>query len=124
MTRPSKFRVWDKVKKRMGEVLVLSLNDGEVIGAQIDFGDGEAVQLLGDEVELMQFTGLHDKNGEEIYEEDIIQSRHGPLGAVYWNEGIAAFAWRHGMDWGMIEIALDQIEIIGNIHENPELIGD
>lgn len=65
--------------------------------------------------ELIQFTGLSDKNGKEIYEGDVLKTKYGHKIFFYclvnyhlWNiENILAFS---------------EIEIIGNIHENPELL--
>jgi len=69
-------------------------------------------------VVLQQFTGLKDKNGKEIYEGDIIVDsfNHCEKGKVV--ENTAEF-W-----WDFIEYGLDQaeLEVIGNIYENPELI--
>ncbi len=81
-----------------------------------------------------QFIGLKDKDGNEIYEVDIIGLK--TMQGVPWNcvisygsEDAAAFAYREKKPWGNYSVILrkeftDTIEIIGNIHENPELLGD
>lgn len=77
-----------------------------------------------------QFTGLYDCHGKEIYEGDILRFGNSPSGVceVKWNETLAAFCIRFYFenelgsrplgDWVICERS---IEIIGNIHDNPEL---
>ncbi len=74
-----------------------------------------------------QFTGLHDKNGQEIYEGDIcsLSSRIDIRVVVCWNAETAAFAARKIIDDGEISDHLfgaEMGEVIGNIYESPELI--
>src|SRR5688572_21664418 len=70
---------------------------------------------------LMQFTGLKDKNGKQIYEGDIFYSRFlGINVAVEWEEKYGQFT-ANGLEFN-VELNLNKIEIIGNIYENPELL--
>lgn len=69
---------------------------------------------------LMQFTGLSDKNGREIYEGDVVmQTNHGnpyPSAVVY---EAPAFLFSDG---SRLTTFIDEAEVIGNIHENPDLL--
>ena len=69
-----------------------------------------------------QFIGLHDKNGKEVYEGDIDEAR----GICVWVEEACRWAWQDvetGDQYGLFGIG-GKLNIIGNIHENPELLND
>lgn len=74
-----------------------------------------------DDIELIQYTGLKDKNGKEVYEGDIIQRYGEGRYTIYWHNNTAC--WRMEGFTGITksDIAL-ACEIIGNIYENPEIV--
>lgn len=72
-----------------------------------------------------QCTGLLDKNGKEIYEGDIIENERLGIHVAEWAADIAGFVFddkKGGEDWQYI-LDIGGTEIIGNIYENPELLG-
>ena len=139
MNRPIKFRAWEKWEKRMLYRGVFDIN--WYATEKNDENGCHTVRGIKPEdkteLELMQFTGLLDKNGKEIYEGDIIlhtnEEADKSPSQILWNtyEGqwqtenihaqrggqIADSEW---YDWDTSKI--DNIEVIGNIYENPELL--
>lgn len=117
MKREIKFRAWEKSEKRMisGQPL------NRVIANYYSLENNEWADL-----EIMQFTGLLDKNGKEIYEGDIVtlydpytKSQH--ITEVIWDDVNCRFAMKYTFVDFDFSIT-DEIEVIGNIYENPELI--
>ena len=124
-----KFRAWDNWRKRMSVVDRIYI-DTKGVRLYDDFG--EYWRDFRD-VELMQSTGLKDKNGKEIFEGDIITNgidivdvrNHETLGfytlvngrEVFFGHGTSIEEFEEDIE-GFTEIA----EIIGNIYENPELL--
>ena len=76
-----------------------------------------------------QYTGLTDKNRNKIFEGDICRNtRTGEVVSVAWHGTMAGFVWSkreensHLFDFGELFRAHDKYEVIGNIHDNPELL--
>jgi len=129
MTREIKFRAWNTRLKEMLEVVRLIWGKrGLESYCQKKFGFCGEV----DEVELMQFTGLKDKNGKEIFEGDIVKRT---WRLSYWESPTIEtfvvgskdcpfndYKWINEFEEDDYKILDKFVEVIGNIYENPELL--
>ncbi len=114
-----KFRAWNKEEKSMGRVLVIDFSERTITFERLS--DNKVWVDKIDNVYLVQYTGLKDKNGKEIYEGDVDERK---AVIVCGNEfGEVVVRYRNSDKDIFSEIwNLKEKEIIGNIYENPELI--
>lgn len=135
--REIKFRFWDaKYKEMKNEVTLIGLHwacdeDPEVYTTT--FGrtyksEYQTVPHYSDGA-LMQYTGLKDKNGVEIYEGDVLQSTltHKQVGKVICENAMFKSIWfKNNPSGGEYDSFLYKVvhhcEVIGNIYENPDLL--
>ncbi len=150
-----KFRAWDNVAFQMyhpGEEdnIVFALEDNGIVATDIT-QEEEEFQTLH-HLEYMQFTGLHDRNGKEIYEHDFIELHqflfdgeefeNELIGEVIYNPGACAFSltnikhegvksymgYREDEDCGSVPmfdfygLHEESFTVLGNRFENPELL--
>jgi len=135
--RKINFRAWHREKQMMCDVIAVGVMDGWV---DIMPAPDSSWTTDLDDVELMQFTGLLDKNGVEIYEGDIVTFRsmsgfecsdedyrqHGtlerPREVKYKNGEFAPREEYCEVEDGFYSWRQFDFEVIGNIHQNPDLL--
>lgn len=112
-----------------GNLQICNLKGGRDLAYIIGYTE-EATTVIVDIRTIGQFTGLHDKNGKEIYEGDIIKASHGTIHYIVYDNDLACFKavvarYNPLGEYSTLSkgwIARFNQEVIGNVHDNPELI--
>ncbi len=121
MNREIKFRAWDSSFNK----IIDEENRDYHIYLDGCLSDCMDTNLFQSEYILMQFTGLKDKNGKEIYEGDLVCIDGIYIGVVKFDD--AAYYFKSNQDtinncWLHMFVSDVSYEVIGNIYENPELL--
>lgn len=113
--REIKFRAWERKRDRMLDWDDLQMEELWAILR----GEVDALYVL------MQFTGLRDKNGKEIYEGDVVTCYDYKPAKVFFKGGsFMSYIDEHSYLELSQSSFLEDFEVIGNIYENPELLND
>lgn len=137
-TREIKFRVWHKQLKSLhhlngfikyGEGWGYKTGGDHLKFYEMSFGERGFMKVLESDIEMMQFSGLLDKNDKEIYEGDIIRSlssyNQPIIHSIIWDDDSVSFraAYQSGNS-SMSKKWIDEFqkEVIGNIYEHSDLL--
>lgn len=124
MKREIKFRAWNKKDKVMVDVAAMNFGPSGFWSLIEDAYDAEL--QLADSYELMQYTGLKDKNGREIYEGDVLdiglrnQDGKPVIAPVSYETYAAGYVLDNGGN-GIWQRLTEDCEVIGNIYEDGGL---
>ena len=133
--REHKYRAWHIIQKRMysaeemGKDQLTLMSDGRGF-ANISSGDVKLSQIDNNQTMIpLQYTGIKDKNGREIYECDFLRFERkkaqfsSGIYLVAWDEEDCAFVCEREIPYNWLSPSVwHECEIIGNKYENPELI--
>ena len=124
--RVPKFRAWDKDFKTMYEaddIMYIDFEEKQICVKTLFFERASRYDF--NDIVLMQSTGLRDKNGKEIFEGDVLETKDGLLdGVVEYRTDLGMWTnslFRYNNFERLCNVA-DSTYIIGNIYENPELL--
>lgn len=124
--REIKFRIWCKQNETMKTVSKIGFDEGKLWYVEDEDHETQPPYFEDDDDwVLMQYTGLKDKNGKEIFEGDIVTGK-GIQGVIKWIPEHCGFLIHEEIGYTFINAGNapeTNYEIIGNIYENPELLG-
>lgn len=126
MSRIHKYRAWDVRRGEMIDVTHMEFDEDGVRVRNWRYADF-TLEAIGDGLTLMQFTGLLDKNGKEIYEGDVLDfnaigSTGTSVGEVLFRNGAFCIAENDKPLRHVYDGVFGTPKVIGNIYENPVLL--
>lgn len=141
--REIKFRAFIKATQKIIDVEWIDFKNKQITYNSIDFKEfGLVEQTKFDEIELLEYTGLKDKNGQEIFEGDIVsfvvfdttgghQVDKEYKGVIKYQSGIYEVWKSNETEWFQLDgpfilnhvwLQDDEFEVVGNIYKNPNLL--
>lgn len=118
MNREIKFRAWNKLTKHIFDVQSIHF-EGSIVR------NGSSTFYKTEDVVLMQYTGLKDKNGDDIYDQYLL-SHNGNVFKVMWSDDFSGWCYVYYLgdcrERPITKMFLEECELIGNIYLNPELL--
>ena len=121
MNREIKFRIWDIENKEMLKVQELDF-ESTFYGGRIAIRPDQYNDYFDTEdMILMQYTGIDDKNGKEIYEGDIVKYENMTGKIMFFNGSFIMSNFEETEEWEL-GVINEELEIMGNIYDNPELL--
>ena len=119
MSRVLKFRAWDKARKEMVYVLDMKFMFEDKNGYWVSGYDNKSIghEVFHESLELMQFTGLRDRNGKEIYEGDILKRDRFVDWVVVWEKNGFHIYNKFTPEQKFAFLEATDREVIGNIYE-------
>ena len=119
----NKYRAWDRYREHMCLVDYIEWNvDGTIKSISLNYHGAYYLADRVDNIVLMQFTGILDRYGKEIYDKDIIDCSvdDGELAIVEWDND--RHMWVHSRGNKSWNFAFTGIKVKGNVYETPLLI--
>ena len=118
-----RFRAWDKSFRRMIYNIFFFWKENTITVYELH-KDASKSYLPNSHIVLEQCTGLKDKNGKLIYEGDIVLTEEDGYGHIRLDNELAQFFVATEEYYTFDNIFPSEMEVVGNIHENPELLED
>ena len=126
MNREIKFRAWDKSENKIRKVRSINFTNKDL---WLEIEDNRIMSANFFEVELMQYTGLKDKNDVEIYEGDIVKDSFNNItgeiisdNGCYWLRSNSKDRFENIIFKNLGEYVGEVLEVIGNVYQNKDLL--
>jgi uncharacterized phage protein (TIGR01671 family) len=124
----NKFRAWDKGTELMNDITVIDLENEEIYYHHWRYGHSEAISFK--DVELLQSTGLKDKNRTEIFVGDILEYEmvmgfgwyENGKDVVVYDENELKIKMKYRNENSLNRVVAIGCEVIGNIYQHPHLL--